>query len=157
VDERTGKGDEKMKVIRRSVFETNSSSTHALAIKGGDYKSDRLVVEDSVCRIFPGEFGWGPETHWDAATKAAYCLTHAKSQGDGAHEAMLRIAIQKVTGAASVEFCQSPSEFYEWGYIDHQSIEDNGGVGAEIWESPESIRDFIFNPSSFLVIDNDNH
>lgn len=159
-----------MKVTRHGVFETNSSSTHSIAIKGGKYVLDKIPVEDGVCRIYPGEYGWEEEEYYDAATKASYCLTHlwsAKEGQDGykvtpekfaSREAMLRDVIQKATGAEKVEFIEGDDDdYHKRGYIDHQSIEGDGGAGEPAWASEESLRDFIFNDNSVLRTDNDNH
>lgn len=63
------------KLIRKGVFETNSSSCHSLSIE----KSDTTTVLDT---IYPneegnvvlegGEFGWEVEVYNDAYTKANY-------------------------------------------------------------------------------------
>lgn len=143
-----------MKNVREGFFETNSSSTHSISISNGgkDKLSDSLTVEDGVCKIYPGEFGWGVEVYKDAAMKASYCLTYVKQDHDGCEE-MLKDVIREFTGAKQVKFIGSSSEYYEWGYIDHQSYD----VGDEIFLSKDNLRNFIFNPKSILVIDNDNH
>ena len=71
--------------------------------------------------------------------------------------AMLRQVIQKGTGCREVEFVGGDGEFHSWGYIDHQSIEDDGGPGKEAFASAEKLRDFIFAKQSFIRTDNDNH
>lgn len=122
-------------VIRHSVFETNSSSSHSISIAGGEYKPDRLLVEDGVCRVYPGEFGWEVEDYYDAATKASYCVTYIMNctcddQRDEEQE-MLRRVIAQNTGADEVQFVKSCDEFWPWGYIDHQSDrEEADGCGA---------------------------
>lgn len=70
-----------MKQIRQSAFETNSSSSHSITISYGDYTPDKLYVENGVLEIYTGEFGWEHEDYYDAATKAAYCLTWLKGEG----------------------------------------------------------------------------
>lgn len=42
-----------------------------------------------------------------------------------------------------------------WSYIDHQSVDDNDY--RYLFEDPEQLRQFIFNPNSVLITDNDNH
>lgn len=135
-----------MKTIRPMVFETNSSSTHSISIcsKWDPKRCDKLLVEDGICTIFEGEFGWGVETFHDAASKASYLATSA--HGDEDRLEVLAEVIRKYTGASEVRFEGE-------GYIDHQSI----GVAYEAFESDDSIRDFIFNPKSVLRTDNDNH
>ena len=152
-----------MKVIRQSIFETNSSSTHSICIADKSSIIDTLPIgPDGICRIYPGEFGWEEEIYHDAITKASYCLTHLKNRGlsdsDRLHrEQMLLDVIKNVTKAKRVEFMEYDDDYYKWGYIDHQSIENNGGAGEPVFSSRESLYNFIFNPKSILVTDNDNH
>lgn len=144
--------------IRVGVFETNSSSTHSICINepcGMDYVS-LPVDEDGCCEVFPGEFGWEERTYRDATTKASYCLTHAKAiRRDETLVELLRGVIQEQTGAKEVRFTpiDPDDEYYAWGYIDHQSND----VCDEAFYSTDNLRNFIFNPLSVLVTDNDNH
>ena len=74
------------------------------------------------------------------------------------YEDMLISVIQKGTKAKDVQFLSS-GDYYPWGYIDHQSLEEDN-PGAELFESEnpeETLEKFIFNPKSILTIDNDNH
>lgn len=77
------------RVIRRGVFETNSSSTHSVTVIGKD--SYRFgIYEGDVPEIFTdfkvdprynkilvdfGEFGWGPAAYNDPMIKLSYALT----------------------------------------------------------------------------------
>ena len=140
-------------VVRCGVFETNSSSTHSLSIAHGAEAKDELVVEGGVLRIYPGEFGHGPERYYDAPVKASYCLTWAKNHGGEAALSLLRQVLQEQTGADSVEFVEADDEDYPWGYIDHQS--ENKCRAAFV--DATHLADFIFNPKSMLLIDHDNH
>jgi hypothetical protein len=141
-----------MEKRRIGVFETNSSSTHSIAISDKDCVLDTLSVVDGVCTIYSGEFGWEIETYYDAASKASYCLTWAKEYGDETHEDMLKRAVSTQMGGVQVEF-EPSGGLYDWGYIDHQSSD----VCNEAFGSDVSLRNFIFNPNSVLVTDNDNH
>lgn len=143
--------------IRNGVFETNSSSTHSISIRGGDYKPSEWTPDsDGNIDVYPGEFGWEYEDYYDPMSKASYCLTYAANDGEGGNSellTMLREVIAETTGAKSVTFCKSSCSYNPWGYIDHQS----DGVCTPAFESKESLRDFIFNPASELHTDNDNH
>lgn len=156
-----------MRVERRGVFETNSSSTHSICIADKAGVRDTLPVIDGVCFIYPGEYGWEQEIYHDAATKASYMMTHVKT-GCGRfaedaperaqREAMLAEVVAEETGADRVEFVSNPGdEYHKWGYIDHQSIAADGGAGEPAWESKEKLRAFIFDKASYLETDNDNH
>lgn len=96
-----------MRTIRRSAFETNSSSSHSISIVGGEYQPDALTVENGVCQIHTGEFGWGYDKFCCAPEKAAYCLTWLKGGYAGEHaavaEEMLRRVVMQVTGAERKE------------------------------------------------------
>ena len=84
-----------MRKVRRGVFETNSSSTHALVISDVFTGIDTIPVQDDgKVHIFPGEFGWGPEVYHDAPAKASYCYTHALNDGTLEDMDMLRVALE---------------------------------------------------------------
>lgn len=143
-----------MKMVRRGVFETNSSSSHSISIADGDLKiTDMLNVSCGVCQIFPGEFGWGVDTFRSANAKASYCLTYIKRTESVGFEQMLVSVIKEHTGAKTVEFIPTTCDFDPWGYIDHQS--DN--VCCKAFESKGKLAAFIFDKESILVIDNDNY
>ncbi len=151
-----------MKVTRRNVFETNSSSTHSITIVNDE---DNLIgklfpSEDGIYRIWPGEFGWEVETYNSAVIKASYALTWTKQIDKPEYFLeMLRSVIAEQV-KAEVEFVSSPNEYneFEWGFIDHQSCKEGyRDVCREAFDSKESLRNFIFNPLSILHTDNDNH
>jgi hypothetical protein len=139
------------KVIRRSAFETNSSSTHSLTINFGKLEAEGLY-KGKTLEIETGEFGWEEEDYTDWQSKASYALTAANgSYGDNKQSKkmdMLEKVIQEHTGAASVVFLD-----LKYGYIDHQSYK----VADEIFESEDTLKNFIFNENSVLHTDNDNH
>lgn len=77
------------RVIRRGVFETNSSSTHTVTIVGKD-KYTYGINEKDIPEIYTdfkvdprynkvlvdfGEFGWGPNAYNDPMIKLSYALT----------------------------------------------------------------------------------
>ena len=138
-------------IIRHSVFETNSSSTHTISISSTECSMEFLRPDrNGVLQIYPGEFGWGPEVFTDATTKASYCLTYVKDCHNKELDYMLRTVLLKATGASEVEFV--PLNDNNWGYIDHQSCE----TCSEAFDSPTKLYNFIFNPNSELSISNDN-
>ena len=161
-----------MKQVRRSAFETNSSSSHSITIAPGDFVPDKLYPdENGVLDIYTGEFGWEREDYYLAHAKAAYCLTWLKSTDHyrprnpdlSPQEQMFVNVLKRVTGAIEVRFVPAFEDDggkewhgYKWGYIDHQSIEEGGGVLRPAWESEETLERFIFNPASRLHTDNDN-
>jgi hypothetical protein len=113
---------------------------------------DTIPIEDGICRIYPGEFGWGPDTFRDAPTKASYCYTYVLNYHPE-HLNMLKDALTRYIKCKEIRFERGEGDLSSTGYIDHQS--DN--VCEEAFESLHALCNFIFNPKSVLVIDNDNH
>ena len=133
-----------MKNLRSSVFETNSSSTHSIAITpntDGIYST--IEPKDGVIVLNGGDFGWGWEKFNDALTKANYCAEHTKYQNQ-AHDMLVKV-IKEHTGAREV--IVNPQ-----GYIDHESV----GTCGEAFKNEATLKDFIFNDGSWLFIGNDN-
>lgn len=142
--------------IRKSVFETNSSSSHSISISAGD--SDALmdtikIPESGVLELGSGEYGWEWEKYNDAATKADYCAIYCR--GSTERRLMLTEVLKKQTGAQVIFTDDKHDDGGERGYvgyIDHESA----GAAHDAFNSPESLRNFIFNKSSWLFLGNDN-
>ena len=139
-----------MKTLRRNVFETNSSSSHSITVEVGSYWDTITPDNDGVIRLIGGEFGWEIEEYNDAETKANYvALDFLLCEMDDKFDMLIEV-IQDYTGY-HVENC---IDLDSWGtYIDHQSI----GTAAHELHSKDGIKNFIFNKSSILYTDNDNH
>ena len=149
--------------IRQAVFETNSSSTHSLSISSGD-STDLLSTlpldEEGNVVLIGGEFGWEIEDYTDADIKANYAAIYVESwAGEKSEEyrEVLNSVIKQQTGCLSVVYDLNTSweEGKDSSYIDHQSVE--GGQLDYLFEDPELLRQFIFNPCSVLHTDNDNY
>lgn len=141
-----------MKNIRHSVFETNSSSTHSVSIASD---SDGILEslypnEKGILLLKGGEFGWEWEKYNDAETKANYCAVFAKDSEELTE--LLHNVIKEHTGAKEVKFLDEGNI----GYIDHQSNFGEGGDALKVFDSPETLKNFIFNPRSWLFTGNDN-
>ena len=164
-----------MENIRAGSFETNSSSMHSIVFpKREDNIHLRTLSpdKDGIVRIYPGEFGWGPEQFRDPGPKASYCLTEIMRciagevdtftrqtidekpwLFEGQHDEIDRLArVIEEESNATVIFVASDDRYNEWGYIDHQSQ----GTAREVLHDEETLRNFIFNHNVVLVIDNDN-
>lgn len=161
-----------MKNIRNNVFETNSSSTHSISIAptvAGLY--DTLPVDSNgKIRLVGGEFGWEWAKFNDPYTKANYAAVFAH-EGTPQMVDMLVNVIKEHTGAKEVEFgfttelrssldAAKPGEDNSvklpWAYIDHQSGYREGGDAMKAFDTPKTLKDFIFNPDSWLFTGNDN-
>ena len=143
-----------MKTIRKSIFETNSSSTHSVSIDetGTNYGS---ITPDSDGNIVleGGEFGWKEESHRDPLIKANYCAID--QFGNEKNIEMLKKVLIDQTGATNVifDFSINCAGHKNWSWIDHQSA----GISNDAFESEETLRNFIFSKYSILHTDNDNH
>lgn len=151
---------------RHSVFETNSSSTHSISISHDTKTLVSLPLKEGKVHVGFGEFGWEQETYNSTESKLAYAATfafsfkpdHKYGGGDlGLHDKykeMLETVLKRQTGAKEIIYdAGEESEFYPYGYIDHQSMD----TAEEMYESLDTLRNFIFNPDSYFETDNDNH
>lgn len=134
------------KLIRRGVFETNSSSSHSVSI---GMESDKEFVldtiypnQDGIVIISGGEYGWEWFKHNDANTKASYAAQQFRYNDNDLDT--LKEVIMEQTGAEDVLF-----EGLDDGYVDH----DSHGI---LTPSKHWLRDFIFNKNSWLFGGNDN-
>lgn len=147
------------KLIRKGVFETNSSSCHSISIAEGNELLDTLYPnKDGIVEIEGAEFGWEYEKYKDAGSKASYAMIYAIDWSRDKSEEfqqILKDVIKKQSGAVDVVFKRKDNDFYPYGYIDHQSVEDEDL--HYMFEEPELLRRFIFDKNSVLITDNDNH
>lgn len=159
-----------MKQIRKSIFETNSSSSHSLVMSkiNRGYDFDLPVDEDGVLTIRFGEYGWGPDilrTHidkleywftdnvpghlrWHTAEeniqewfdKEVQILMHDK------WKEQIGIIMKKCPQVKSISFKMNDS-YYPFGYVDHES------VGTSRCTEFENL---VFNNGVAVIVDNDN-
>ena len=102
------------KQIRSSVFETNSSSTHSIAI------SKAPVVAGKYISFGIGEFGWENDT----ADTADYLYTAILEQNNSSE---LLNKLKEILDKHSIEYKfeepryvkSSYGEYLDYGYIDH--------------------------------------
>ncbi len=152
--------------------ETNSSSSHSLAIYENDptVKNNLvgLTFEDSGKTIIIPDyfdaFGWGPEIIYSAGFKACYtvsciCGLFSGKKLDKEREKFEKV-IKDYTGAEKIKYgwlnnvkdtrhnftTRAPT-------VDHQSI---SRMYDSISETEESMRDFIFSNRSQLIIDGED-
>ena len=139
-----------MKTIRKSVFETNSSSSHSVTIWDGPL-SDLYEYEGKILTIYPGEYGWEEEHYSSFTDKASYAYTYAVNYDPIQLEVLERVILEH-TKARSVKFLQL-NNYYKHGYIDHQSVDE----ASIIFQDEETLKAFLFCSGSSFSTDNDNH
>jgi len=148
----------------KTDFTTNSSSSSFVIIDN----SGELVIPKFFGTLEAGadlgetEFGWGPDriTGVGSMINFAY-LQCMYAKGRPEWLAMLEKVIKDVTGVTEIKWKLTDS--YErdraeldWGYIDHQSSAYEG-QNTEIFESEETLKNFLFGKHSYIELDNDNH
>lgn len=145
--------------IRKSAFETNSSSTHALVIK----KETPLKLPEEVF-FGLGEFGWEKKKYDDTSVKCKYLHTAIFYRFVG-YEAnrkeyyKYRNKITEILKNYNIKAIWedvrkiSNKNAYQY-YIDHcDELEDFIDLVISV---PEMLIDWLFNNESLLITDNDN-
>lgn len=158
--------DKKYTQIRRSVFETNSSSTHSIVINYSD-TFDNIPTSDSI--VGTGDrFGWEDEIYNDFYSKLNYIISFLFYECEteenyyeikkSDHYKLLEEVIKIETGIDLYvpnilqvkEKTKSRFDFY--GHIDHQSFY----VAEDALGSYKDLSCFLFNSLSVLRTGNDN-
>lgn len=138
--------------IRKSVFETNSSSTHAICITK---KKDNYKIPKHIDFEF-GEFGWEHDEYSDPETKLSYLVTMIGESHNcySIEEIYETNDFKKINDVVSaICECDGIEIKNVDGYIDHQSIDT---IDNLMKEYNCTIEAFIFDKGITLVIDNDN-
>lgn len=155
-----------MRQIRRSVFETNSSSSHSISISGED------SWDIPTYTLYAGfdEYGWDNDDFYGVENKLSYVLTMVQYKLKGVSweertpEYILNCDFVKwiremVDGYCnqSIEIKLIENDYYPMGYIDHQSTD----ALDELWSDDEltfksNMREFIFNSKYYFSTGNDN-
>ena len=142
----------------RKGFVSNSSSSSFVIISSNnlyDYRvyGDYIIGDDGEC-----EFGWDVETYSDIPSKINFAYMQAMYVKHNEWLNMLTCAIVNHTGCDNVR----SNLTIDWkdkekrqGYIDHQSASTEG-ENTEIFESIETLTNFLFSPHSYIETGNDN-
>lgn len=144
-----------MKVQRKAVFETNSSSSHSVTIADSGELLDTLKVDtNGTVHLETGEYGWEVEDYYHPFDRASYAATFAANSSSEQYIQMLYDVIKEHTCCRNVIINgkKDARNEIDYGYIDHQSWDE----AARIFESKESLKNFLFNPRSSFRTDNDN-
>lgn len=146
-----------MKPIKRTVrsgtWETNSSSTHALCIR-------KSLPEKLPSEVFfgLGEFGWEQETWNDYSTKATYLHTaiYDLCYEDRTLYNTYKQEISEILNGYGIKAeWKEVTSMSDYDYnIDHSGELEE--FVAELLKNPELLIEWLFNPESLLVTDNDN-
>lgn len=164
-----------MKVqIRQGVFETNSSSTHAISV-AGYYPEDwnpSYRVPEKIHFALDQEFGWEFETYEDTDSKAAYlwliiCDMHSDAKDLDDLKAV-REHIENVlynAGVQEVTFDMGSYKECSWGddgslYLDYPGYIDHSyeayDFAKALLENDEMLLAYLLDSDSVIGTGNDN-
>ena len=145
-----------MKLIRNNTFETNSSSTHAIAIpKKSNYKIQKHVD------FHWGEFGWEYKVYYDTSSKASYLYTMIRyfngdyiKEHNKANEYISKIRQYLDEENITYDFEEINDRTWGDGYVDHGSYSPE--VVDGILKSKESFLTYLFDKRAYVSTGNDN-
>ena len=142
--------------IRNGVFETNSSSVHAMIISKGEVDPVTFPVYFNI-----GEYGWEEREYHDIDDKASYfytaaCAVKGYDVKDEIAELLEPYGVNCVFG--ETQFFESSyypgTHYLNNGYIDH---EDGCKKFVDaMMNDPDMLVRFLFNDESFVHTGNDN-
>ena len=141
--------------VRHGVFETNSSSTHALVIMDTEYDKN---LENKKTKVITGEYGWESKKYSSIEDKLSYLLTWAVGMGDTHFYLYLRDTFPNIEfnvlllNAGLVDLAEIDASGNSYAYIDHISDLD---VRA-FRDSKELLKSFVFGSKNFIQTGNDN-
>lgn len=147
---------------RHSIFETNSSSTHAMVVA----TNSSYIIPDSI-HFGLGEYGWGLETLYDTDEKAAYLYTAAiiLRHDDEAVQQALKDRLAEA-GIYNVTFTTPKYEYYnvneeeykflDNGAMDHAGEDDQYDFVDTMLSDTGMLLSYLFSDDSYVVIGNDN-
>lgn len=163
--------------IRRSVFETNSSSTHSISI----IKKSKIDEYPDTVVFGSGQFGWEVETYFDTTSKAEYiweaitsCYWNNIDKVNNAIDSITNILakhnIKPVFPYAvnmkekthkyddgstytHVVFMNEDGE-EDHGYIDHGN--ELGDFVDDLVNNEKKLMNYLFDYNSYILTYNDN-
>lgn len=170
-------------MIVRSGFVSNSSSSSFIVIGTGERFNQKDILGAGFDYYIIGvngrtDFGWEFATYTDFNSRVNFCLLQSLESGNENHYQVLietlfdylKVPIyvaltvsygdeDKFPKKYLEDYQQTRDEFNDRcltrGYIDHQSSVVEG-ENMEMFESVESLRDFLFNTDSYIETGNDN-
>ena len=165
------------KVIRNSVFETNSSSCHSVSVQGKSESNYYIIVNGDTVEVKLDEYGWSGYPCDDFYSKLAYALSmvlHTEYPDfnhwdedfwvdqniletlDG-YKLLLK-SVNEHSGfkCKKIAIIRIDSDF-PYGYIDHQSCEGYNSLQDFLDDWNVDVDRFLFDDNVVVHIDNDNH
>lgn len=152
--------------VRKNVFETNSSSTHAICIA----KTNKQQIPENIeinFHDYEFEFGWEEDKRYGTNAKLAYLLIGILDNNN-INEASKKITSLSTMledfGVKSLKISGIEIHHYESAgepyfdeypsYVDHSN--ELRGFVETLLENPELLKEYLFNDDSFILTGNDN-
>lgn len=148
-----------MKIIRKKVFETNSSSCHALVVSKSE---EELEGVGNLLLSYSGEYGWGPEVLTDIKDKFTYLgiLAANVQEKDVTKEVDHYFEVLEGLGFTIGDFEHDKDEMKEKLLNSYDFYIDHGYEGISIYKElikdTDKLKRFLLSPKSFITIGNDN-
>ena len=153
--------------IRRSVFETNSSSSHSIAIK----KEDKYCTTDTLGKfwIWDGELKlWGSELEFGRSPfevlatfydKARYAIASYGRYDEEHRKEVEALMYELMPGLKTIQYShtvdwETDEELPDYGDVDHQSC---GVLQGFLNRNNISLREFLTNDKYVVFIDGDEY
>ena len=153
--------------IRKSVFETNSSSTHSIVVETGkkiqgtsrEFMTPYARYENGILKLSEdNSFGWGWEVLTDWTDKFAYAVAELRFRTDELEDLLNKVKEHLMCAEIIIPertLWNNPKQTEpDYGYIDHQS---QGTLLDFMAQTGTSVIEFIFNDRYAVVLDNDNN
>ena len=141
--------------IRQGVFETNSSSTHAICISK-DHDISNLKFPDTVA-FTHGEFGWECEKLRSVWEKASYLYEAILGTyyENSVEEKLDHIKEMLGKHGIACDFEPSSSKYWDDGYIDHVGTDEMPEWLENMMNDDDALLTYLFG-DAFVVTGNDN-
>lgn len=139
--------------IRKGVFETNSSSTHAICISK-NHTYDELRLPEQI-EFHTDYFGWEFGTHTSPEDKASYLYSAIVNMNDDEYEKEAIEYIKKVLNkkGVSAKFAKDNGEYH--CCIDHFGSDDMHDWLRLMLTDDSALMTYLFG-DSFVITGNDN-
>lgn len=143
-----------MKVVRSNMFETNSSSVHAIVVNPSDVLPEANEIKDLYFEL--GEFGWEVKVYQTTRERASYLWTaicrNCTEEERYRWCAYLDEVVNSKYPDVKLDFQQpKDDDFY---YVDH--VSDLDEWLRDFRDNPEHILIFLFGEHSEIRTGNDN-
>jgi len=150
------------KQVRKSIFETNSSSTHSIVV--GNNGEDIYNGLPKELDFRGGEFGWDHELYTDTQSKADYLFT-SLLYTETPLEYVERIKTILAKWNIEATFEEIVEKRYDSGYVCYE-VKDkfcyvdhgdgNEDLVKELCEDEAKLMNYLFSNGSYVETSNDN-